>query len=853
MICKKLLLSDFGLKIALLKLQVYMKQFFPKESAMFPGRSKAEMLSYLSEEGFPVPALTFFTLGQWRESPDECLNKIEKLGAGLLAVRSSSRSEDGLESSLAGAFESLLNIPAWPPEPLAAAIDEVGAALESGDDQILIQKMAENVIMSGVLMTRSLDDGSPYYVVNYDDASGRTDTVTSGRGVSKTVYVHRGVHSDDFDSPRLSAVVALARKLEALFSGQPLDMEFAVDANLEVHLLQARPICTTRHWAADIEKNVNAHIGHVAEFVGQLMTPRRGLFGSRCILGVMPDWNPAEMIGIHPRPLPLSLYRELITRRVWSQGRELMGYRALPPVELMVSVGGRPYIDARASFNSFLPAGLPDAMCEKLVEAWLDRLDHNPMLHDKVEFEIVPTVLEPGFEEVVKNRYPGLLSEAELVEYRVRLSDLTGRAMSPSGSLDRALGDIERLRALQEASLSTERRAAENLGQFDLALKIAESLEQCRTLGTLPFAVAARHGFIAETWLRGAVRLGVLSPERVERLKRSVKTVSGELTRDFQAVLAGRMPRRAFLRLYGHLRPGAYDLMSPSYREREDLFDAPPLPIPEYAAGLGRQSFVGEGFGAETRFGLTETEQKGLEGLFLASGLSIGAEGFVEYVKKAVAGREYAKFIFTRHLDHILYLVELWGRRLDFSRTDLTNIAISDILSSVFQPLPLEGREYFRERLAAGGRDHALGRSFKLSYLIRSPRDVYIVPQHRSEPNFIGSGKVTAPAVHLDPGAPTPDLGGAIVCIDSADPGYDWIFTRNIAGLVTRYGGTNSHMAIRCAEYGLPAAIGCGEMIFETAIKSERLTLDCAARSLTPAGLVPAAVPPAGRLAEILP
>ena len=50
-------------------------------------------------------------------------------------------------------------------------------------------------------------------------------------------------------------------------------------------------------------------------------------------------------------------------------------------------------------------------------------------------------------------------------------------------------------------------------------------------------------------------------------------------------------------------------------------------------------------------------------------------------------------------------------------------------------------------------------------------------------------------------------------------------FPYNIAGLVTQYGGANSHMAIRCAELGIPAAIGIGDKQYE-GLHEGRLMLD---------------------------
>ena len=70
-------------------------------------------------------------------------------------------------------------------------------------------------------------------------------------------------------------------------------------------------------------------------------------------------------------------------------------------------------------------------------------------------------------------------------------------------------------------------------------------------------------------------------------------------------------------------------------------------------------------------------------------------------------------------------------------------------------------------------------------------------------------------------------LKNNIVAIENADPGFDWIFSKRIKGLITKYGGVNSHMAIRCAEFGIPAAIGCGEQRFESLLSKDKIILDC--------------------------
>lgn len=771
--------------------------------AIFNFSSKADTLAALSQySDLHIPPLLIFTVEEWRKNSDSILAKITAFDRAPLAIRSSCLREDSITCSGAGAFLSELNVNPADSAALTEAVEKVIASYGPAepDDQVLVQSMVENPAVTGVIMTRALGDGSPYYVINYDDESGQTDTVTGGTHAGKTIYVYRQAKQSDFDSPRLASFVALARRLEELCDTDALDLEFCLDKSNILHLLQARPICAAKLWPHNMP---DARIERIAEFVAAKTGPYPGLFGSRSILGVMPDWNPAEMIGILPRPLAASLYRNLITSSVWSRARERMGYRPMPPVELMPLIFGRPYIDVRASLNSFLPNGLDPVSSEALISAWLERLERNPQLHDKIEFEVAQTALDFCFEQNMDNRYPGLLSSARRKNFREKLRELTNSCLdlSAGGSLAASLDSLSELRGRQAA-----RRAIDCSNRGDIN-NLPLLLGECRKYGTLPFSILARHAFIAESLLRSAAARGAILVERVRDFKLSLRTISGEMTDDFREVCAGRGDAAAFMRKYGHLRPSSYDLLSPRYMDRPEIFSA--------GSGIASRAIA-------PSFSLSVKEKHGLALLLSEHGLDISPEGLLDYAIKAIAGRELAKFIFTRDLSDILEIVAYFGQNLGFDREALSFLEVQSFIDWNTSAWPETPQNFFGDRIKANRELYNRAAGLKLGYLIRSARDVYVAPQHRAAPNFVGLTQAMGPVIKLAPDSACDlDISNKIVCIENADPGFDWIFTRNIAGLVTKFGGANSHMAIRCAEYGLPAAIGVGERLYDLVSSAE--------------------------------
>jgi hypothetical protein len=791
-----------------------------------PGRfvfgTKAETLErlYPLVDGTEILDLLYFRAADWTSNKKTLLADIpQKFGTVALAVRSSAVGEDSADNTMAGAYRTCLDVDGQDTDAIESSIEDVIASYSGNpNDQVLIQPMLENVAVSGVIMTHDVQRGAPFYTIEYDDESGRTDSITGGTNVTKGVLVFRDADPSLIMSERVRAMVALAKELEEICGPTPLDIEFGIDRDEQMYLFQVRRIGLQKNWLAGTENRVSRRLEYIESFVESRSEYRPGIAGSRTILGVMPDWNPAEIIGTTPRPLASSTYRTLVTRRVWREARARMGYRRLPSEELMVLISGHPYIDVRNSFNSFLPEGLDDSICDSLIDAWIDRLDDHPELHDKVEFEVAQTCLNFTFDEEFTERYGGVLGTEGFRTFREAAQYLTNQnlTLADDGTLSLSLDVIDRLSGIQgRRQMSPEKRRG-----LEPLLHAADLIDECTQMGTLPFSIIARHAFIAEALLRSAVHRHALAPERLILFRRTIRSITSELTSDFNAVCRDEMNPAAFHHRYGHLRPGTYDITSLRYDERDDLF-ADNLPFAEMDS---------------IDFKLSPAENNAINALLAEAGLqNVDAVSLLEYARRAIAGREDAKFVFTRSLSDALSAIGTWGDQLGLSRDDLSYVPLDEILNTMIDAVLEDSDVHFMDLAEEGRRSVALAEAIKLSYLIRDKRDIYVVPLHRSAPNFIGDARIEGQTILLDTlASTTADLFGKIVCIENADPGYDWIFAKGIRGLVTKFGGANSHMAIRCAEFGLPAAIGCGEQTFERLVAARRIELNAGEKVLRP-------------------
>jgi choline kinase/phosphohistidine swiveling domain-containing protein len=781
----------------------------PQDLAHFILGTKAQTLHRLQPmlKHSVVENQVSFTIEEWTREPSKIIKRIQsELNSPKVVIRSSALSEDGFTESNAGAYTSLLDIETEDKKHLKSMIEIVISSYPdtNKDNQVLVQPMLEDVDVSGVIFTRTLSSSAPYYFLNYDDTTGSTESITSGTSKEgKTVVICKNAFKDNINIPEnIRSVLPALKEIESLLHYDSLDIEFAITKDKKVHILQVRPIAVMNDLSTSLnDEDFFAFIKRLEYKFDEIQKTSPFIYGHKTIFGVMPDWNPAEIIGIKPRPLAISLYKYLIMDDVWAKQRAEYGYKDVRPQKLLYSFAGQPYVNVTASFSSFIPMNIDSELSNKLVNFYLDWLIKNPHLHDKVEFDVVPTCVTFDFHKWEKRFLDNGFQKEEVQILKNELKAITTNAVKQNVSY------LDKIRLCEKRF---EEIKASNLNQLE---KVELLLGDCKEHGTLPFAHLARSAFIAVNILKSAISENIITSQEYEIFINSIRTVSHEFTSDAYKITKSEMDWDTFVQKYGHLRPGTYDITSSCY------FDDPEKYLkPAVATSSDRNDPVEHNKDWDIALSKLVNSLNNM-GIYLSN------TELDLFLRGAIEGREYGKFIFSRNLSLSLDIIKSWGGQLGLDKDDLSYLKLTDIFEGSELHIS-EIRLKLQHKIVIAKQKQGENVAVELPQLITKADDFQCFVYPSSQANFISKSSIATSIINITGSDIDTDLSGKIILIEQADPGFDWLFGRKIGGLITKYGGANSHMAIRSAEFGLPAAIGVGESIFKKLERAKEVELD---------------------------
>ncbi len=732
----------------------------------------------------------------------------ENFGSGKIVVRSSSSNEDLAESSNAGHYESVLDVDVENEAEIADALKAVYKSYkaditDTSTEQILLQRQMENVSISGVVFSRDIKLGRPYYTISYADKS--TDAVTSG-GASKTVYIARNADVGAIKNKSFANLICAVKELETIFKNTPLDVEFGIDDKCDITIFQVRPFAACPEFEPDETSFANGK----ETALGAYRAIQANLRDKNTILSDMAFWNPSEIIGDNPHPLDFSLYREIITKSAYNQGLYFLGYKGVDG-ELMYLLGNKPYVSLHQSFLCLMPEDIDGMLESKLLTYYKEKLLRDTSAHDKIEFEVVFSSYDFTTEdELAKLKAEGFKRE-EILELRNALFNLTNKMIC--SFKENRMKDVKALNGLKVHRENIKNNLRISTWDTNALIQyVKELLESIKQYGTPKFARQARLAFIAKSLLTSLVAKGYMEQAELDDFMTSIYTVAAEYDSDFYDLAKGRITRADFDEKYGHLRAGTYDITCETYAERDfgingDVTAKVKLP--------------------KKRTTRNYLNMEKLQVALTDIGFDISLPDFVDFLIDSMEGREYFKFEFTKSLSLAMDILILIGQNLEIPKENMAYLTIDDIIAMLGNPEDTI-QKLLLERISANKKIYNQNSELILPAVIYSETQFDVVEIEGARPNFITNKIVNGDVAFLEVGKAAPDITDKIVVIEKADPGYDWIFAKGIKGFITKYGGVASHMAIRCAEFDIPAAIGCGDVIFDFVKSQKAVTLDAA-------------------------
>ena len=686
-----------------------------------------------------------------------------------IMIRSNSSSEDKEYSSSAGKYLSIGPIERNDLETIKKSWEMVVGSYEEQDNQsVIFQNYIENAKSVSVLTSYKVGSDSAYRTFSTYYGS-ETDAITSGKySEINNFFMHRSFDILPKKYEKYNVYLKIITQLEDLFKNKQLDIEMVLDKNNSPQLLQVRPLMGKKLNKKSIFDEKNAIDRNLKNYK-KLNKTTADRFGTNQIYSNMSDMNPAEMIGKKPDNIAFGLYKFMFTDTTWNIQRGEFGYRKYSGGKLMELFNNVAYINVNHSLNSFLTRSLQKESCEEIINYQLNKLKENPHLHDSIEFDISRSSYVFDTVEEFSKEYKNIISPSEIIKWHNDLIQIDTQNKST-------------LEKNKKIILSTFSKLDKS---FEYSKK--ENIKLIRDTMALPFTHHSRLGFVYFAQLNSLLEKEVITEDQKKLLLLSVNSISTKMKADAYEVKIGKKTLEGFLDVYGHIRAGNYNLLSSNLKNNlnftESLINNSEQPLEDNI--------------------LPKDIYTNIEEYFTINEIPLKASAWIDMFQEGISTRENSKFYYTKGIDGILNEV---------SEKNTSDRELFDLLDIEFNE---ENTSDMRLM------------NVLMPDLITSNEDFYFYEEMSKNGNYIGQGTVIGDVLLIDNEANRPNnLENKIVVIPAADPGWDWIFNYKIKSLVTKYGGPNSHMAIRCAEHNIPAILGVGENNFTVISNSKSLEID---------------------------
>ncbi|OIQ20806.1 MAG: hypothetical protein BM556_02355 [Bacteriovorax sp. MedPE-SWde] len=301
---------------------------------------KAGNLVELLKGGFNVPGGYIIRYSD-KYSDKDLLESIEKIGGFPVAVRSSGQLEDLGDMSFAGLYETFLFIDNL--EDLKSSIRNCfessqgervkdylsNAGIEKSNEElysqfsVLIQKMIDPFCAGVAFSINPLDGIEDHMLLEVCEGVG--EHLVSGE-VTPNQYtyhyeneeiIHKNIENSkvDLSGEKLKSLAIQILDIQAYFN-TPQDVEWAIDKNGELWILQARPI-TTIEWRKDLGELTDADLkdGGISSAV---CTPMMFSLYRKAMNTSMPEYF--KKLTLLPKDHPSQWLFSCYGRAYWSAG-----------------------------------------------------------------------------------------------------------------------------------------------------------------------------------------------------------------------------------------------------------------------------------------------------------------------------------------------------------------------------------------------------------------------------------------------------------------------------------------------------------------------------------------------------